>query len=124
MEFLNVNASHLLTLLVFAPTLGALLMCVLRGDERPEVNSALRNSYHARLRWFAGVVTLVTFALSILVLWVFDSSSASMQLVESYAWIPSFGVTYTIGVDGISLFLIVLTTFLMPLVVVLSLIHI
>jgi NADH-quinone oxidoreductase subunit M len=46
----------------------------------------------------------------------FDGTSAALQFVESYEWIPSLGVKYIVGVDGFSLLLLVLTTFLMPLV--------
>ncbi|MBZ0251862.1 MAG: hypothetical protein K8I02_00865, partial [Candidatus Methylomirabilis sp.] len=47
----------------------------------------------------------------------FDAANGGMQLVERAAWIPSLGITYHVGVDGISLFLILLTTFLTPLVI-------
>ena len=59
-------------------------------------------------------VSLVTFVLS-LVMWAqFDASSAAYQFEERHSWLPDFGVSYHIGVDGISLLLIVLTTFLTP----------
>ncbi|MSO56868.1 MAG: NADH-quinone oxidoreductase subunit M [Acidobacteria bacterium] len=60
-------------------------------------------------------VSLVVFALT-LVLWAqFDAASADFQFVERYPWIPVFGIEYFVGVDGISLFLVVLTGFLTPL---------
>jgi len=59
-------------------------------------------------------ISLVTFVLS-LVMWAqFDASSAAYQFEERHSWLPDFGVSYHVGVDGISLFLIVLTTFLTP----------
>jgi NADH-quinone oxidoreductase subunit M len=59
-------------------------------------------------------VSLVTFVLS-LALWAgFDASSADFQFVEQYTWLPDFGISYHVGVDGISLLLVVLTTFLTP----------
>ena len=61
------------------------------------------------------VVSLVVFALTLLVWARFDAASADFQFVERYAWIPSFGIEYFVGVDGISLFLVVLTGFLTPL---------
>ena len=58
--------------------------------------------------------SLALFALTLL-LWVrFDASSADFQMVERVAWIPAFGIDYYVGVDGISLLLIVLTGFLTP----------
>src|SRR5215210_1112801 len=60
-------------------------------------------------------VSLVEFALT-LVLWArFDATSAEFQFVERHGWIPAFGIDYFVGVDGISLFLLVLTGFLTPL---------
>ena len=63
----------------------------------------------------AFVVSLVVFALTLLLWARFDAASADFQFVERYSWIPSFGIEYFVGVDGISLFLIVLTGFLTPL---------
>jgi NADH-quinone oxidoreductase subunit M len=56
----------------------------------------------------------VTFALSLVMWWRFDPASADYQMVERYAWLPEFGISYHVGVDGISLLLVVLTTFLTP----------
>jgi NADH-quinone oxidoreductase subunit M len=50
----------------------------------------------------------------------FDPASADFQMVERVAWIPSFGIQYAVGVDGISLFLVVLAAFLTPLALVSS----
>jgi NADH-quinone oxidoreductase subunit M len=61
------------------------------------------------------VASLVVFGLTLLLWARFDGSSADFQFVERYSWIPAFGIEYLVGVDGISLFLIVLTGFLTPL---------
>lgn len=61
--------------------------------------------------------TLLTFVVSLGLLLEFDAAAADFQFVEYYAWIPDFGVAYHVGVDGISLFLVLLTTLLSPLVV-------
>ena len=58
---------------------------------------------------------LSTFALTLLLWARFDAASADFQFVERYPWIPAFGIEYFVGVDGISLFLVVLTGFLTPL---------
>jgi len=61
--------------------------------------------------------TLLTFLLSVLGLWArFDPEQAGYQLVERVPWMPEWGINYVVGVDGISLVLVLLTTFLMPLV--------
>ncbi len=58
--------------------------------------------------------SLVEFALSVPLWWIFVPAGG-MQLVQTFAWIPGWGISYTVGVDGISLFLVLLTTFLVPL---------
>ena len=60
--------------------------------------------------------SLVTFAVSLLLFTRFDASLPAYQFVEQRAWMPTLGVSYHLGVDGISLLLVLLTTFLMPLV--------
>jgi NADH-quinone oxidoreductase subunit M len=97
-----------LTSLVVVPIVGAVLALMLRraGD------SVVRQA--------ALAVSIVAFAISV-VMWArFDASSAAYQFVEDYAWLPDFGVSYRIGVDGISLLLVVLTTFLTPIALLCS----
>jgi NADH-quinone oxidoreductase subunit M len=60
------------------------------------------------------------FAWSIKILADFDGAKAEMQLVERVGWMPAYGIEYIIGIDGISLFLVLLTTLLMPLVILAS----
>jgi NADH-quinone oxidoreductase subunit M len=95
----------LLTLSWLVPLGGALLLLLVgNGDGR-------RNGL---IRWLALGVSLVALAVT-LVLWAgFDNASAEFQFVERYPWIPAFGIDYFIGVDGISLLLVVLTGFLTP----------
>src|SRR5918994_688119 len=98
----------MLSLIVFLPLAGALLVLLAGGrGDRPDREPLVRN--------LALTVSLATFAAT-LWLWArFDPTSAEFQFVESYSWMPDFGIRYQIGVDGISLFLIVLTGFLTPL---------
>src|SRR6187549_2806693 len=98
----------LLSLIVFLPLAGALLVLLAggRGD---------RHDREPLVRWLSLGVSLATFAAT-LWLWArFDASSGDYQFVENYSWMPDFGIRYLIGVDGISLFLIVLTGLLTPL---------
>ncbi len=98
----------MLSLIVFVPLIGALLVLLAGGrGDRPDREPIVR--------LLALATSLVTFALTLVLWWWFDPSSADYQFVEQYAWIPAFGIQYLIGVDGISLFLIVLTGFLTPL---------
>ena len=97
----------LLSLLIWLPVLGAIgVLLVGQGGRNDNV------------RWLALISSLVTFALSILVYFQFDNSTAAYQFVEHRQWVDNFNIYYTIGVDGISLPLVLLTTFLTVLVVV------
>jgi len=95
----------ILTSLVALPLAGALLLLFLRDE--PEHEGLVRN--------IALVVSVLVFAETLLLWSRFDPASADFQFVERHAWIPSFGISYFVGVDGISLFLLVLTGFLTPL---------
>ncbi len=98
----------LLSLIIFLPLAGALLALIAGGrGDRPEREPLVR--------WIALGASLVTFAATLLLWSQFDASSAAYQFEERFDWIPRFGIQYYIGVDGISLFLIVLTGFLTPL---------
>jgi len=99
-----------LSVTTFLPLLGALLIVILRGREEA-VN---RNA-----RWIALWTTLVTFAVSLVLLWRFDASTAEFQFVEKARWLAGFA-NYHMGVDGISLPFVILTTALMPFCIVAS----
>ena len=98
----------LLSLIIFLPLAGALLVLLAGGrGDRPERESVVR--------WLALATSLATFAATLLLWARFDSTVAGYQFEERVAWIPAFGIQYLIGIDGISLLLIVLTGFLTPL---------
>src|SRR5437867_12247248 len=95
----------ILTSLIALPIAGAVLLLFVGRDEQ-----------HALLaRRIALIVSILVFAETLLLWSRFNASSASFQFVERHAWIPAFGISYFVGVDGISLFLVVLTGFLTPL---------
>ena len=100
----------IVTSLIVLPILGALLLFLVRDDEANE--RLIRN--------IALGVSLVVFAVTLLLWLRFDPTSADFQFVERHAWIPAFGVSYAVGVDGITLFLIVLTGFLTPIALLCS----
>ncbi|MCZ0738496.1 NADH-quinone oxidoreductase subunit M [Phreatobacter sp. AB_2022a] len=94
----------ILSIVTFLPLLGALLVLSVRGDDE----AARRN-----IRMIALFTTLVTFGLSLIPLYLFNPATAEFQFVEKASWLGGV-ISYRMGVDGISLPLIVLTTFLMP----------
>ena len=98
----------LLSTIVFLPLAGALLVLLAGGrGDNPEREGTVR--------LVALASSLVTFAATMYLWWAFDPVSADFQFVERYEWLPKFGISYHLGVDGISLFLLVLTGFLTPL---------
>jgi NADH-quinone oxidoreductase subunit M len=96
----------ILTSLVALPVAGALLL-LLVGSDRDEGGARL-------VRNIALVVSALVFAETLLLWSRFDAGSAEFQFIERHAWIPAFGISYFVGVDGISLLLVVLTGFLTP----------
>jgi NADH-quinone oxidoreductase subunit M len=101
----------ILSLTTFLPLLGALVIVVMVRGETPE---GTRNA-----RWIALWTTLVTFAVSLILVWRFDPSSAEFQFVEKGRWLAGT-IAYHMGVDGISLPFVVLTTGLMPICIIAS----
>ena len=91
--------------IVLLPLLGGLVLLALDPRDPTLVRRAALGT------------TLLTFVVSLGLLLEFDAARADFQFVEHYVWIPDFGVAYHVGVDGISLFLVLLTTLLSPLVV-------
>jgi NADH-quinone oxidoreductase subunit M len=95
----------LLSTTVALPIAGAVLLLLIPNRD---------GSRDGALRWLALAISLLLFAVT-LVIWAgFDASSPEFQFVERYDWIPAFGIDYYVGIDGISLLLVVLTAFLTP----------
>src|SRR3954454_5397102 len=94
----------ILTSLIALPIAGSILLLALPDHERNE----------ALIRRVALIVSLLVFGETLLMWSRFNAMSADFQFVERHAWIPAFGITYAVGVDGISLLLVVLTGFLTP----------
>ena len=95
----------ILTSLIVLPIAGALLLLLVPEDEQRA----------GAARTIALVVSVLVFAATLLLWSCFDAASGDFQFVERRAWIPAFGISYVVGVDGISLLLLVLTGFLTPL---------
>jgi len=97
---------YLLSIITFLPLAGAILVALVRGDNTKKQITL--------------IITLVTFVVSLL-LWInWDNSNGGMQFMENLPWFPQIGINYIMGVDGISLFLVLLTTLLMPISVYFS----
>jgi NADH-quinone oxidoreductase subunit M len=98
---MNWFEAHILSIITFLPMIlaGGVLWLPERG---------------AKLLGIGG--SFFVFLLSLYVWYIFDGSSAQLQLVESYEWLPSLGIRYIVGIDGLSLLLVVLSCFLTPLI--------
>ncbi len=100
----------ILSTVTFLPAVGALLILIVRGSDA----SARRNIYYIAL-W----TTLVTFLVSLLIWIDFDQANPGFQMVERADWLGG-SIAYSMGVDGISMLFVILTTFLMPFCIVAS----
>ena len=100
----------ILSVTTFLPLAGALFIMLLNGEGESEKRNA---------RWVALWTTLITFAVSLVLVWRFDAGSAEFQFVERRPWLAG-AINYHMGVDGISLPFVILTTALMPLCIIAS----
>jgi NADH-quinone oxidoreductase subunit M len=100
----------ILSIITFLPAVGALLILFAPGDGEHAGN---------RARTIAFLVTLIDFLLSLFLWAKFDASTADFQFVETFDWLGS-GITYKMGVDGISVLFVVLTGLLMPICIAAS----
>jgi NADH-quinone oxidoreductase subunit M len=105
MEFFS---NHLLTTILLFPIFGAAIILFLPKDETKVI------------RWAALITSLIPFALSVW-LWIrFDSNAAGFQFTEQYPWYEAIHSSFFIGVDGLSLTMVLLTTLLTPLAILAS----
>ena len=95
----------ILSLIVFTPLAGALMVALIG---RENVDSIRRSAF---------IFALIPFGFSLVLLGGFEAAQTGMQFTERTAWIPQFNIDYHVGIDGLSLFLVRLTTFLTPLVI-------
>ena len=98
----------ILTWVTFTPVLGVLVLMFLPKDRRN------------LLRWIAVLTSMGAFVLSLVMLWQFDKTNASLQMVERLPWFQLAGIKieYYLGVDGLSILLVLLTTFLTPISII------
>lgn len=105
---MDISTFPILSVIIFLPVVGVIVLWLTPKDNNPA------------LRMIAFLTSLITFFVSLLLLNNFDSANADMQFVELRSWIPDFSASYHLGIDGISLFLILLTTFLSALAILSS----
>ncbi len=95
---------NILSIVIFLPLAGVL------------IGALIGKNNTTAIKWFTLIVSVVEFAVSLFLVKWFDPSFAGMQMTEKYSWIPAYNINYQLGIDGLSLLLILLTTFLTPLV--------
>lgn len=101
---------NLLSIVTFIPAIAAAILLVfLRGENQASQNNA---------KWVALIATVITFLVSLFILAQFDPQDTGMQFVEERDWL--LGLKYKLGVDGISVLFVMLTTFMMPLTIAAS----
>ena len=100
---MNFIDAHLLSLILFVPALAAVIILFLPGGE------------NKLFRWFAFGASLIPLVLSLIAWFRFDVNQPGFQFEEAYIWYPAIGSSLHLGVDGLSLTMVLLTTLLLPL---------
>src|SRR3546814_9819637 len=101
-----------LSLVIFLPLVGVLFILATPGNDQAQVDS--------NCRWQALVVSVGVFLLSLLIWYNFDPTTAEFQMVERYEWVPGSAFAYHVGVDGISMWFVLLSTLLTPICILAS----
>ena len=99
----------LVTVVLFLPLVGLTILLFLNEKTQRE-----------QIKWTALGVSLITFVASLLLWAGFDASNPNLQMVQRWEWLPQYGISYYVGIDGLSLLLVLLTTFIMPLAILSS----
>ena len=100
--------NYLITLLLLAPLIGGLLLLL--------VNKSKENL----IRYSGLVISLIPFIISLLLYFNFDSDNPDFQFIHKFQWIENLNINYFVGIDGMSLLLVLLTTFITPLTLISS----
>ena len=103
----------ILTILTFFPLFGVLILLLLKPITRREPSDNT-------IKGVAIGTAVISFLLTLVVLVLFDSSNPELQLVDKFDWIPNWGISYYLGVDGVSILMVLLTTFIMTLAIISS----
>ncbi len=109
---MDLSGIPVLSIVAFLPFIGAVLVALIPGKKE------------GAIRGLSMAIGVVTFLISLPLFFQYDSVAGDMQFEESHTWIPTFGIAYRLGIDGISMLLVLLTTFLSPIVLLSSYGHI
>nr|NIP30311.1 Fe-S-binding domain-containing protein [Candidatus Dadabacteria bacterium]NIQ14617.1 Fe-S-binding domain-containing protein [Candidatus Dadabacteria bacterium] len=101
-------STNILSLLIFFPLIGIVLLTFLHFIDG--INDKI-------LKFTTFIITLAEFLLSIPIFFKFNTSSSDIQFEQILPWLPDLGISYHLGLDGISLFLVLLTTFIFPIAI-------
>ena len=99
---------HLLSIILFSPVIGALLLLLVPGERKQTI------------RWLAFVISLISLGFSLWLWFGYDATVPGYQFVENAVWYEAIGSSFHLGVDGISVPMVLLTTFLTPLSLLIS----
>ena len=99
---------NILSLTIFAPIVLAFLILFMKKENE------------TMIKWYAMIVSLIPFVLSLVLFFTYDPANPEYQFVEKWKWITALNSYYYLGIDGISMLLIVLSTFIMPLCILAS----
>ncbi len=108
---MNAAGFPVLSLITWLPLVGCAVIMMVRGDEATVANSA---------RWIALWTSLIVFAVSLVLWFDWNPSDPGFQFIESLPWLPDYGVSYKMGVDGISVLFVLLSTLLTPICILAS----
>lgn len=100
-----------LSILIALPLIGVLFLSLIRGD---------KNAVAKKARQVALLIAVVEFFFSLVVLYNYDYRNPYYQFEEQYTWFPSMNITYHVGLDGLSIYFVLLTTLLMPMCIMAS----
>src|ERR1035437_1536313 len=97
------DTNQLLSFILFTPFVGALFLLVFQKDQEEQI------------RFFGLAVSVITFIITLIVYSKFEALNPDFQFVQKIPWISSLNISYHVGVDGLSMLLLLLTTFITPL---------
>lgn len=102
------SSLSLTTVTLFMPLVGLIVLLFMRDESESDKDS---------IKWTAFGFSMATFVLSLVMLVRFDNAETGLQMAQRVDWLPSLGISYYVGVDGLSMLLVLLTTIIMPIAI-------
>lgn len=100
--------THILSILIFIPLVYSIPILLIRADK------------HRLIKIYSLIISLITFGITVYLYFAFNEADSNFQFVEKYQWVKDFNIFYFVGLDGISLMLVMLTGFIFPLTILSS----